>query len=84
MLSIYMKGGDSMNQNEPDKFEQFMTSVRESGKTIGEGLHWLTLHVEEVAFMTAVPIVALTILLVARAQARRRNPKVSGMRHARR
>lgn len=73
-----------MNVEEPDKFEQLMGWVRQTGEAIGGWLQWLGLHVEEVAIGLAVPIVALTILLVVRARARRRNPEVSGMRHARR
>lgn len=77
-----MKGGDSMNVEEPDKFEQFMSSVRQTGEVIGEGLQWLGRNVETVAIVSAVPIMVLTVLVIARARARRRNPKVSGMRHA--
>lgn len=73
-----------MNVEEPDKFEQFMSWTREAGESIGASLDWLARHVELVAIASAVPIVLLTILVVARTRARRRNPKVSGMRHARR
>lgn len=71
-----------MNTDGPDKFDQFMGWTRETGETIGEGLQWLTLHVEEVAVMSAAPIVLLTVWIIHRA--RKRNSEALVMRHARR
>lgn len=73
-----------MNMDEPDAFEQFMTSVRKTGEQTWNGLQWLFHNAEEVAIALAVPIMALAILLVVRARLRRRRPQVTGMRHARR
>lgn len=75
-----------MNVEEPDKFEQFMSWVQETGKAMGAGLDWLVRHAELVAIMSAVPIVvlAVSLILVIRWWRPKHKPEMPVMRHARR
>lgn len=75
-----------MNTNEPDKFEQFMGSVRETGEAIGAGFEWLGQNAQMVALVLAVPTLVLagSLIMSIRWWRPKRNSEVSGMRHARR
>ena len=73
-----------MNVEEPDKFERFTAWVQETAAAGGAGIEWLNHNAETVAVSSAIVVGVLVVLLVVSVRRRRRNPKVSGWRHARR